>query len=79
MHAVSPDLFWYVLAGQSAHFDVLALGATVPGLHGVCSSLPVVAKKPGVACVHWVMFVRLVAGEYVPPLHGSAALARCPQ
>ena len=65
----------YLPAAHLAHFDVLALGAIVPGLQGVCIALPVVAKKPGSAALHPVVLVRSVASECVPSLHGSAALA----
>jgi hypothetical protein len=42
----SPPL--YLPAAQLTHFEVLALGAIVPGLQGICAALPVVAKKPDV-------------------------------
>ena len=47
----------------------------MPGLQGVCSVLPVGAKWPAVVSVHSLRLVRLVALEYEPLLHGSAALA----
>ena len=49
--------------------------ATVPGLHGACSVLPVGAKRPTPVSVHSPGPVRLVKPEYEPSLHGSAALA----
>ena len=47
----------------------------VPAAHGVSTVLPVGAKWPTVVFVHSVRLVRLVALEYEPFLHGSAALA----
>ena len=54
---------------------MLALGATVPGLHGVCLVLPVDAKWPLSVGVHSAALVRLVALECEPSLQGSAAAA----
>jgi len=47
----------------------------VPGLHGVCSVLPVGAKWPGAVGVQLPALVRLVEVEYEPSAHGSAAAA----
>ena len=47
----------------------------VPAAHGVSTVLPVGAKWPAVVSVHPRRLVRLVALEYEPFLHGSAALA----
>ena len=47
----------------------------MPGLHLVCSVLPVGAKWPGSVLVQSLALVRLVAFEYEPSLHGSGALA----
>ena len=47
----------------------------VPAAHGVSSVLPVGAKWPAVVSVHSLRLVRLVALEYDPFLHGSAAPA----
>ena len=47
----------------------------VPAAHGVSTVLPVGAKWPAVVSVHSLRLVRLVALEYEPFLHGSAALA----
>ena len=57
------------------HAPMLAFGATVPGLHGICCVLPVGAKWPASVGVHWLALARLVAAEYEPSAHGSAALA----
>ena len=51
------------------------LGATVPGLHIVCSVLPVGAKWPLSVGVHSAMLVRFVSLECEPSLHGSGAPA----
>ena len=47
----------------------------MPGLHLVCSALPVGAKWPAPVLVHSPALVRLVEPEYEPSAHGSAALA----
>jgi len=54
---------------------MLALGATVPGLHSICSVLPVGEKWPASVSVHSLGPVRSVKPEYVPFAHGSGALA----
>ena len=54
---------------------MLGLGATVPGLHGVCSVLPVGAKWPASVGVQSPALLRLVEVEYEPAAHGSAAAA----
>eukprot|EP00964_Phaeocystis_antarctica_P013588 scaffold7455_cov72-Phaeocystis_antarctica.AAC.2 len=54
---------------------MLTRGATVPGLQGVCWVLPVGAKWPTMVSVHPLRLVRLVALEYEPSTHGSAAPA----
>ena len=43
LHAVAPAWGWYLPATHCSQAAVLLLGATVPGLHGVCCLLPVVA------------------------------------
>ena len=58
---------------------MLASGATVPGLHLVCSMLPVGAKWPGAVFVQSSALVRLVEVEYEPSAHGSAAAAPAAQ
>ena len=40
-HACSPSPSWYVPAAHLVHAPMLALGATVPGLHAVCLVLPI--------------------------------------
>ena len=65
----------YVPAAHLSHAPLPAMGWTVPGLHMVCSVLPVGAKWPAVVSVHSLRLVRLVALEYEPFSHGSAALA----
>ena len=40
-HACLPSLAWYLPAVHLRHELMLALGATVPGLQGACSVLPV--------------------------------------
>ena len=52
---------------------MLARGANVPGLQGVCWVLPVDAKKPTSVVVHWSALLRSVRCEYEPSLHGSGA------
>ena len=74
-HSCLPSLAWYVPAAHLSHVAMLAIGATVPGLHLFCSALPVGAKLPFSDGVHSLGPVRLVEIEYVPFLHGSAALA----
>ena len=44
LHACRPGWSWKVPASHPSHAPMPALGATVPGLHGVCSVLPVGAK-----------------------------------
>ena len=75
LHACSPVSFWNLPAMHSSQAAVLLLGATVPGLHGVCSVLPVGAKWPASVSVHSAALGRLEAFEYVPSAHGSGALA----
>ena len=60
-------------AAHLSHAPLPATGWTVPGLHLVCSVLPVGAKWPLSVGVHWSALVRSVLLEYVPPLHGSGA------
>ena len=74
-HVWLPSLPWNVPASHLTHVAMLAFGATVPGLHLVCSVLPVGAKWPASVSVHSLALVRLVEMEYEPSLHGSAALA----
>ena len=50
-------------SGHALHAPMLALGANMPGLHGVCSVLPVGAKWPASVAVHSSALVRLVAFE----------------
>ena len=40
-HTSWPGVAWKVPASHLRHAPMLALGATVPGLHAVCSVLPV--------------------------------------
>ena len=49
-----------------------ALGATVPGLHGICVVLPANAKKPGAVGVQSSALLRSVALEKLPFEQGSA-------
>ena len=51
---------------------MLALGATVPGLHSICSVLLVGAKWPASVGVQSLRFVRLLEIEYEPGKHGRA-------
>ena len=74
-HTSWPGVAWKVPASHLRHAPMFELGATVPGLHLVCSVLPVGAKEPASVFVHSLELVRLVAFENVPSLHGSAALA----
>ena len=41
--AVWPSTFWKVPAAHLSQAPIAVTGAAVPGLHGVCSVLPVVA------------------------------------
>eukprot|EP00964_Phaeocystis_antarctica_P016530 scaffold9128_cov51-Phaeocystis_antarctica.AAC.3 len=66
----------YLPAAHLVHFDVLALGAIVPGLHGVCIALPVVAKKPGSVGLHPVRLVRSVASENATDAYTHARIGR---
>ena len=74
-HVCSPPLVWYVPAAHLSQVPCSAMGWTVPGLHLVCSMLPVGAKEPASVFVHSLGLVRLIALEYEPSLHDSAALA----
>ena len=71
-HVCLPSLPWKVPALHLTHEPMLASGATVPGLHGACSVLPVGAKWPASVSVHALRFVRLVDREYEPGKHGRA-------
>ena len=62
-HASSPSSFWKVPASHLLHALKFALGATVPGLHLVCSVLPVCAKEPASVFVHPPALVRPVELE----------------
>jgi len=62
-------------APHLSHSGCLPSGCTVPALQGVGSVLPVGAKWPASVSVHSLALVRLVALEYEPFAHGSAALA----
>ena len=70
-HTCWPGVAWKVPASHLRHVPMLVLGATVPGLQGVCSMLPVGAKWPASVSVHSVS-VRLVKLEYEPSAHGTA-------
>ena len=74
-HPSWPESFWKLPGSQRSHAGMLAFGATVPGLHAVWRVLPVGAKWPGSVGVHSAALVRLVAVEYEPSRHGSAAEA----
>jgi len=76
---VLPLFSWKVPASHLAHRPVLGCGAIVPGLHGVCSVLPVGAKWPGAVGVQSPALLRLVEVEYEPSAHGSAAAAPAAQ
>ena len=78
-HCSLPGSAWYLPASHLSHAPMLGLGATVPGLHGVCSVLPVGAKWPGAVVVQSPALVRLVEVEYEPSAHGSAAAAPAAQ
>ena len=71
-HICSPSLAWYVPAAHLSHVAMLALGATVPGLHAVCLVLPVGAKWPSSVPVHSLRLLRLAETEYEPGNHGRA-------
>ena len=60
---------------QASHVAAPEWLTAVPAAHGVSSVLPVGAKWPAVVSVHSLRLVRLVALEYEPFLHGSAAPA----
>jgi len=62
-------------AAHGTQVPLLAMGWTVPGLHLVCSVLPVGEKWPASDSLHSLGLVRLVKPEYVPSAHGSGALA----
>ena len=66
-------------SGHALHAPMLALGANMPGLHGVCSVLPVGAKWPASVVVQSSALLRLVEVEYEPAAHGSAAAAPAAQ
>ena len=70
-----PSVSWYVPAAHLTQLPIFTLGWTVPGLHWVCSELPVGAKEPTVVSVQSPTLLRLVKLEYEPSAHGSAALA----
>ena len=75
LHASWPGSSWNVPASHASHMPMLAIGATVPGLQGVCTVLPVDAKWPTSVGVQLAASLSDVALEYVPSLHGSAAAA----
>ena len=60
LHESAPAAFWYVPASHCTHAPRPPVGATVPEAHGVCSVLPVDAKKPASVFVHSEDMVRLV-------------------
>ena len=62
-------------SGHAAHVAAPEWFTADPTAHGVCSVLPVAAKKPGSVSVHSVSLMRLVAAEYEPSLQGIGALA----
>ena len=70
-----PGSAWNWPASHLRHAPMPGLGATVPGLHGVCAVLPVGAKWPGAVGVQSPALLRLVEVEYEPSEHGSAAAA----
>ena len=82
LHACWPVSFWKVPSTHGSHEAALVLGATVPGLHAVCSVLPVVAKEPGSvgvqssSVVRSIAFERVPAGHAVPRKRGRKASAR---
>ena len=78
-HTSWPGVAWKVPASHLRHAPMLALGATVPGLHGVCCVLPVGAKWPAAVGVQSPALVRLVEVECEPAAHGSAAAAPAAQ
>ena len=73
MHAVAAVSSWYLPRTHAVHSPSPPVGAIVPAAHTVWCTLPVVAKKPGSACVHCAALVRSVALENEPSLHGSGA------
>eukprot|EP00964_Phaeocystis_antarctica_P084410 scaffold53140_cov64-Phaeocystis_antarctica.AAC.4 len=53
LHASLPSPVWYLPASHLSHTPLRTMGWTVPGLHLVCSLLPVGAKWPLSVAVHW--------------------------
>ena len=58
-------------ASQLVHVPWLALGCTVPGLHGLCANEPVEHEEPAGQLMHWSLWPRLGVLLYVPSLHES--------
>ena len=79
MHVWLPSSGWYVPAAHRLHTPMLALGATVPGLHGVMTYAPVEQKWPAghgrqsAALVIEMLSRASVAFSYRPAGHGSPA------